>query len=163
MRGTTPTIRIAGWWHARTPRERHLLLAMGVAVAAFALWFGILSPLQHARERAADRHAAAVQTRLEVERGLAAITASNASHPQAPEAGDVIATITRSASAAGVGIDRQDPTPDGGVHVEIHSVRAEVLFAWLDALRLDHGIAPLEIEVEPREGRLSARLGFGQQ
>ena len=40
------------------------------------------------------------------------------------------------------------------------AVAAGTLFNWLDGLRLAHGVAPVAVDVERREGRLRAELRF---
>lgn len=95
-----PRVRASAWWHARAPRERWMLVVMFAAVAAFAAWFGLLAPLDSARERAADRHAAAIQARAEAGRGLAAIAAAAADRPAPPPA-DRIPAIAASPRRAG--------------------------------------------------------------
>ncbi len=37
--------KILVWWHARSDRERKILLAWSVSAALLLLWFGLLSPL----------------------------------------------------------------------------------------------------------------------
>lgn len=153
--------RLADWWHARAPRERWMLATMCAAIAAFVTWYGLLAPLQSARDRAAVRHASAIQAVAEVERSLALVSAAMEDRPAAPPAERFRTSIVDSAGAAGIGLDREEPSADGGLAVGIDAVSANALFAWLDTLRLEHGIAPVAVDVERRDGRLRARLHFG--
>lgn len=154
------TARLAGWWHAREPRERWMLAVMCAAIAAFVAWYAVLAPLQGLRQRAADRHAAAALDAAEVERGLAVVAAASdpASAPLPAEA--LHALVTDSAGAAGITFDRREATPDGGLEVGTDAVDALPLFNWLDGLRLEHAIAPVAVDIERREGRLRAQLRF---
>ena len=153
--------RLADWWHARVPRERWMLATMCAAIAAFVIWYGVLAPLQSARDRTAGRHASAIRALAEVESSLALVATAKDDRPAAPPADRFRTTIVNSAGAAGIGLDREEPSADGGLEIGVDAVSANALFAWLGALRLDHGIAPVAVDVERRNGRLRARLRFG--
>lgn len=154
------TARLADWWQAREPRERRMVAVMLAALAAFVLWYGVIAPLRQARDDARARHADAVAAVQEIERALVRIEASAARLPPAP-AGDAFATaIVDSAGAAGVAISRQDDSGDGMLVIAIDAVAAPTLFAWIDTLRREHGIAPLALQVDKRDGRLRAELRF---
>lgn len=154
------TSRLTGWWQAREPRERWMVAVMLAAVAVFVSWYGIIAPLRQARDDARARHAAAVAAAREVEQALAHVEASAARLPPAP-AGDAFATtVVDSAGAAGVAVSRQDEGSDGVLVIAIDAVDAPTLFGWIDALRREHGIAPLALQVDKRGGRLRAELRF---
>jgi general secretion pathway protein M len=158
---TNAGARLVEWWHGRAPREQWMLTLMCTAIAVFIVWYGVLAPLLTARDRAAERHASAIQDRAGIEHILARVAAASQDRPAPPPADRFHALVADSAGAAGIGIDRQEPSPDGGVEVGIDAVPANALFAWLDTLRLEHGIAPEAVDIERREGRLRARLRFG--
>ncbi|WP_407352266.1 type II secretion system protein GspM [Luteimonas sp. R10] len=152
--------RLADWWRAREPRERRMVAVMLAAVAAFVLWYGIVAPLRQVRDDARARHAEAVAAAGEIERALAHVEASSARLPPAP-AGDAFATtVVDSAGAAGVAVSRQDDGGDGVLVIAIDAVDAPALFGWIDALRREHGIAPLALQVDKHGGRLRAELRF---
>ncbi|MDH5824137.1 type II secretion system protein GspM [Luteimonas sp. RD2P54] len=163
MTRPSKSARLADWWHAREPRERWMVSAMLIALAAFALWYGAIAPLRQARDAARERHAAAAAALREIESALAYLEASAARLPPAP-AGDAFArAIADSAGAAGVAIGRQDHGGGGGegvLVVAIDAVDAAALFGWIDALRRDHGIVPTGLQVDKRGGRLRAELRF---
>ncbi|MGY0561432.1 type II secretion system protein GspM [Luteimonas sp. A277] len=153
--------RLVDWWHGRARREQWMLSLMCAAIAVFIGWYGVLAPLLVARDRAAERHASAIQDRVEIEQTLARVAAASQDRPAPPPVDRFHALVADSAGAAGIGLERQEPSPDGGVEVGIDAVPANALFAWLDTLRLEHGIAPEAVDIERREGRLRARLRFG--
>lgn len=159
LRGTT-LAKLSGWWQARAPRERWMLSVMCVAIAAFVTWYALLAPLQALRQRAADRHAAAVMDAAEIRRGLEAITAAGTSGADGVPAAALLQLVTDSAGAAGINFDRREAAADGGLEITIDAVATTALFNWLDGLRLEHGVAPVALEVERREGRLRAQLHF---
>lgn len=152
--------KLAGWWQDRAPRERWMLSIMCAAIAAFVAWYAVLAPLQAMRQRAADRHAAAVMDAAEIERGLEAIAASEASGAARVPAAALHQLVTDSAGAAGINFDRREVAADGGLDVTIDAVSSGTLFNWLDGLRPEHAVAPMAVDVERREGRLRARLRF---
>lgn len=156
----TTRAKFAGWWQDRAPRERWMLSIMCVAIAAFVAWYAVLAPLQALRQRAADRHAAAVMDAAEIERGLGAIAAADADGPARVPADTLHQLVTNSAGAAGISFDRREADADGGLDITIDAVAAATLFNWLDGLRLEHGVAPVRVEAERREGRLRAQLRF---
>jgi len=151
--------RLAGWWHALAPRERWMLALMCVTIAAFAAWYAVLAPLRALRVHAAEQHTAAVMDAAEVERGLAIIAASDPGRPGLP-GGDLEQVVTDSAGAAGIAFDRRQAAADGGLEIGIEAVPAAALFNWLDGLRQEHGVAPVAVDIERREGQLRAQLRF---
>lgn len=153
-------VRLAGWWHAREPRERWMLAVMSAAIAVFVAWYAVLAPLQSVRQRAADRHAEAMRDVIEVRRGLAAVAAAGASGIAPVAAAALHPLVTDSAGAAGIVFDRREFAADGGLEVTVDSVSAGTLFNWLDGLRLEHAVAPVAVDIERREGRLRAQLRF---
>lgn len=147
------------WWQALAPRERVMVSVMLVAIAAFAGWYGVLSPLRHARDAAQARYLRAVAALHETDAGLAALAASRDSGTALRgRARDDL--IVDSAGAAGVAISRRDSEGDGSFVVGIDGAAADALFAWLDTLRDEHGIAPFALEIDKRDGRLRAELRF---
>ncbi len=158
--GTGLARRAVAWWYARAPRERWMLTGMCAAIAAFVAWYGLLGPLQGVRQAAADRHADALMDAAEIEHALAAIAASGRPAGDTLSADALQRLVTDSAGAAGISFDRRGETANGGLEVGVDAVAAGTLFNWLDGLRLEHGVAPVAVDVERREGRLRAELRF---
>lgn len=152
--------RIAAWWQGLSPRERAMVAAMCAAIAAFVAWFGVLAPLRAARDEARQRHAEAVRAAAHVDAALARIAAIRAQRPPPPAADAWQAIVIDSAGAAGLGLERQEVLPDGALAIGIGGAAAPALFGWLDALRLEHAIAPDVVDIERRDGRLRASLRF---
>lgn len=152
--------RVTSAWHARQPRERVMLAAMGVAITAFLYWYGGVVPLRQLAGSAQayyDREAASL---VAVRGNLAAIRAARESVPEPPAGDGYAAVILATAQAAGVSISRQRVRGDDGLAVGIDAVDAPALFAWLDALRITHGIAPDTLDAGRRGGRLHAEVSF---
>lgn len=152
--------RLADWWAARAPRERIMLIAMLLALAAFALWLGAWRPLRMAAEAAQERRVRATTALAEVRAEVAAIADLQRRHPPAATAEALAQTVLRTAAAERVPISRQRMDDAGMLTVGIDAVAAPALFAWLDALARQHGLAPVQLEAEERNGELAAEVGF---
>ena len=148
------------WWQSREPREQQMLAVMFAALGAFALWFGVIAPLQHARDAARDRHDLAVADLREVTRSVDAIRTLQAQRPAASVPDDFARAILDAAAAAQVPVSRQRIDEAGVLEVGIDAVDASVLLAWLDGLVQQHGIAPLAIDITERNGRLQVQASF---
>lgn len=154
---TTPrSPSLPAWWQDRAPRERGMLALMMLALALFIGWYAVLAPLQRLADRARDRRGNAAALLAEVR---AAVTETG-SGGQAGIPADPLATLLQGAAAGGVSISRQRDGDGGNVVLGIDAVQAPALFAWLDTMRREHGIAPLGLEVEERNGQLQAEVTF---
>src|SRR5690606_20685493 len=71
---SSPSPRLAALqdrWQQLAPRERAMLALMGVAIAAFVLWYGAYTPLRQAHADARARHAVAAASLARVRAELA--------------------------------------------------------------------------------------------
>lgn len=152
--------RAASTWRARAPRERVMLAVMFSATAAFLYWYGGVVPLRKLAASAEARYHREAESLVALRHTLAAIRAAREATPEPPAGTAYAAAILASAPAAGVSISRQSAHGDGGLAVGIDAVDAPALFAWLEALRSNHGIAPDMLDVGRRDGRLHAELAF---
>lgn len=148
------------WWQSREPREQRMLAVMFAAIAAFALWFGVVAPLQRACDAAQDRHDRAVEDLREVGRGVDAITALQARRPTGSTGGNFAATILDAAAAAQVPVSRQRIDDAGVLEVGIDAIGAPALLGWLDGLGRQHGIAPMTLDITERNGSLQVQASF---
>lgn len=142
------------YWGRFNRRERIMVAAMVVAVALFVLAYGVVLPLHGAREAARERHARAATELLEVEAAARTLEAARRRHPDALIGDAFVAAVLDTAGVAGVSVSRRDIAPDGAVAIGIDAVGAPSLLAWLDALRNRHGIAPQQLRIDKRDGRL---------
>lgn len=149
------------WWRSRELREQRMLAVMFVAVAAFALWFGVVAPLQHMRDAARDRHDSAAADLHEVTQAVDTITALQARNPGLPTTGDAFArAILDAAASAQVPVSRQRTGDAGMLEIGIDAVAAPALLGWLDALIQQHGIAPQGLDISERNGSLQVQASF---
>jgi type II secretory pathway component PulM len=145
---------LASWWRRRSRRERALLAAMAVALAAWLLALGVAQPLLAARAgalAAIARHEAAL-ARLEAlpEGGPA---------PAASDGRPVAAILTGSAPDYDLTIRRIEAEGDGA-RLEIDDAGFAEIVLWIDELERDHGLRAVAVEMDrrPEPGVVSARL-----
>lgn len=153
-----PRISPGRWWRARDARERRMLLAMGVALAAFAWWYGLLVPLRHLREHTRTRYDHAAAEWLAVRDAAAAIRDLSAGRPR--DGATLAADVLAAAKTAGVAVSRQRPQAQARLAVGIDAVDAPQLLAWLDVLQRERRVGVERIRIEKRDGRLQADIVF---
>ncbi|HEX2558750.1 type II secretion system protein GspM [Phenylobacterium sp.] len=149
------------WWSERSGREKALLGVMGAAVGAFGLWYGLYAPLLAVRERALERHDAALVTQAEVGRAVARIRGLQARAAAPAASTSPEEAVAATAMAAGISLARTEPDPEGGLRVAADAVSATALFPWLGLLQREHGLAARNLTVVKGEGgglRLDATL-----
>ncbi|MGH8084939.1 MAG: type II secretion system protein GspM [Lysobacter sp.] len=152
--------RFRHWWQSRELREQRMLAVMFAALAAFLLWFGVVAPLQRARDAARDRHHRAAADLREVVQGVDTITALQARNPGMSTADAFASAVLDTAASAQVPISRQRIDDAGVLQVGIDAVDAPTLLGWLDYLRHQHGIVPLAVDITERNGRLQVQASF---
>ena len=155
---TTTTNRFKQWWGSRNGRERVMLAAMCIALAAFAWWYALLVPLRLWREQARTRYDHAAAAWQATRANATAIAALAAAQPRNRET--LAARVLESARDAGIAVSRQRSDAQGRFVVDIDAVDAVQLQAWLDALQRRQRIAPQAVAIGKRDGRLQAELGF---
>ncbi|WP_374515504.1 type II secretion system protein GspM [Brevundimonas sp.] len=141
--------RLAGpllqWWQGRTVRERRLLAAMLVLLAATALWLLVVRPATAWREAASERRALAEAAAATAGRNLDRLAT-----PGKPAAGasreGLEPLVRRTAEGAGLA-----PVlamgPDGGLGFQLASAPSGPALAWVSALETDHGLRLCRLSV----------------
>ncbi|WP_394004704.1 type II secretion system protein GspM [Luteimonas sp. WGS1318] len=152
--------RVSRWWQQREPRERWMLGLMTAAIAAFVLWYGLLTPLRKAADAAQARHEHATLALLQAELQLAQLRDLDRRDIAPPvDAAALKAAVLASADRAGLAVSREREH-GGGFGIEADAATSQQLFAWLDDLRLQRGLAPSTLSVARSEGRLRVQAGF---
>ena len=152
MARTIDSSALQAWWGGRSRREQMLVALMGLSLAGFLLWFGLVSPLASAAEAAEARRAQAVQDKLAVDRTLAAIARLGPAAARPISSRPLGALVSETAAAAGVELARVEADPAGGVRVAVAGASPTVLFPWLATLQREHGVAPRHLTVLKAEG-----------
>jgi general secretion pathway protein M len=149
--------RLHHWWTQRNRREQAMLAVMFAAIAAFAFWYGMLSPARALREAARRDYSAAVR---QLHRVQADASQLQALADQRPADRDALAgLIEQSAAQAGVALSRQRRDSQDQWVVEMDAVDAPALLAWLDRLQAQ-GVQPVALVAERDGARLRAQATF---
>lgn len=136
---------LRGWWAAREPRERQVLLAGAILCGLILGWLLLWRPLESARASLSDRLDAQQQNLRFMRdaagqlRGLSV----NGSQGQAKRAGkSLLALADSSAREADLdsALKRVEPLDQHRVRVEFARAGFDTLVSWMQALRHDYGI-----------------------
>lgn len=153
--------RAHGWWDGRTVRERRLLAAMVVLVAAVLVWLLVVRPVQAWQVGAADRRLEAEQSLTEVRAGLR-IVAPSAAAPASATTEGLEPLVRRTAEAAGLTVVTT-MAPGGGLGIQMSQAPGRETFAWLAALETDHGVKVCSLGVmENADATLNIDGALGQ-
>ncbi len=152
--------RLRPWWQARDQRERLMLTVMSVALAAFATWYGLFVPLRHLRDASQARYDRSLVELRQVQ-ASARLHAVDKGDGPALERDQSTRLVLQGAEATGMAVSRRRTDSDGNLVLGLDSVAAPALFAWLDTLQEDHGLAPRSLQIERTGATLRAEVAFG--
>jgi len=124
------------WWDGRTIRERRMLIAMLVLVAATVLWLVVVRPALGWREAAADRRLRAETAASEVRRDLARL-AAHAPRAMSKDPAGIEPTVRRTGEAAGL-VPALVMDARGDLGFRLASASSGSALAWLATLEKDH-------------------------
>ena len=157
---STLAVRALGWWQARDIRERRMLAAMVLALAAFIAWYGVTVPLRSWRDDARARHDRAASELLATQTAAREIEALGQARPAPGGMQQFETAVLDAARAAGVAVSRHRADGPAALQVDIESVATPALLSWLDALRIEHGVAPDTLEITESSGALRVGARF---
>lgn len=149
------TATLSNWWDAREPRERLLLLGLGVVLALFVLVFAVIFPLQSARANAqSDLNRA--KSELAIVSRLAPTLGAAGTGDRAPFDRSVLVSVARD---RGVKLTRVQPGDDGSFSVWIDDAPTDRLYGVFDDLLSDYAVMMDRVIVSgDANGRLSAQF-----
>lgn len=124
---------------ALSMRERALIAALCVLLAAGAFWIGVWRPIEGWSNQAAGRRIAAEQRLASVRSAAREIEGLSGRLSPLPAA-ELEARILRSADEAGIVLDRVGPDASGGVQVAVAAASPTQVLAWLSSLQADQGL-----------------------
>lgn len=156
----SPTARLRDWWRTRDDRERRMLTAMLVLIAAFAYWYGLIVPLQRWRAAAHEDYRQAVNEVQAMAMDLQRIVALRRAGTPSLSSDALPAAVLAAADEAGLAVSRQRGD-HGRFEIGIDSAEATQVLAWLDRLREQHGLVPQFLEIERRNAGVRVQAGFG--
>lgn len=162
MTATSPRLSatLPAWWRQRAPRERAMLVLMAAAIAAFVSWYGAFVPLRDARDAAQARHARAVADLARVRAELGQLSDLQERLPAQPAPEALEQAVRESAAQAGFPLGQAPDSGDGHFRIRSEAATPAQLFAWLDALRMQHGLAPISLSVARNQERLRVEASF---
>ena len=146
-------------WQRWTHSER--LIVSGVAGFALlvGLIFGIISPVQSAKEDALSARDRAQQDLILVENGLANLQArSGSSTGVAPDIDRFRLQVTQAAQSRGLSIVRLQNVGQGSVELMFSDASPTSLYHWLDDISGFPGSKVLSGNLRGREGGIEAEI-----
>lgn len=155
----TLSLRLRAWWQRRDRRERTMLTLMLAMLAAFVYWYAMLWPLRIARSAAQANYDAAVATFSAIESDAAYIRAHQPANPLRTRDA-IVQQVMETAHTTSIAFSRHRSDAQGDFVIEIDRIAAPALFAWLDALVQDHGIAPSRLRITNSAGDLRIEAAF---
>ena len=153
-------------WYARLKeRERKMVLAGGILIAALVLVGGILMPL-HASVAAARDHVEAQRDDLAwMQQNAAEIQAAAGSYSgSGNESAIVLVDRTGRESGLSQALRGTQPSGNAGVRVELESAPFDTLVGWLANLEQRHGVSidSITIDRAARPGMVNASVSLSQ-
>lgn len=149
-------IRFDGWWAGRSRREQAMLGILALFLAALALVYGVIKPLQAARASALQD----IRTYETLTARIRAAGTLSASQPQRRQ-GTPADVIT--GSAPGFGLAATVAPIPGGARATISDGGYDSVMAWLADLSATSAlrIRRVDLQRRPEPGRVSAIVDFG--
>jgi general secretion pathway protein M len=132
-------VLLKSWWRERSDREQRLLAAMGVLLVVVVGWLGVIRPLDLATAAARERHARAVVALADLQE-LRDRAAKATNRPQLPLDETLAPFVTRSATDAGMTVERLEAEGAHQVKINISAVRPAAFFGWAQRLEVQHGL-----------------------
>lgn len=134
--------RIAPYWHARSSREKRLVILASAALLVGGYYWGIWQPLQQAleHERSQLQQQQTLLTRMQVAQPQ--ILAHRNAHPKAGPArpqGSLAQLISESAQQHQIVVTRI-VNKDDSIQLSINPLSFNSLLAWLNTLHDEFGI-----------------------
>ncbi len=149
------------WYFGREPQERTIIAALSAAMAIFLLWATVWKPISDWREIEDNRYRNAQSLLYWVQANEArarAVAKSGLNGSGAKRS--LLPTITSSAAAHGLTLNRLQPESSGAVSVVLQAQRFNAMVRWIDQLQEDSGITiqRVSVDAEGRPGYVNAQL-----
>ena len=126
--------KMTHWYQSRPLREQWLLVAGGVALLVWIIWFGVIQPLTQANELARSRVASAQQTLLEVRELSQQLIAVRTQQPVSAGRGNggLAQWVYATAEQNQVGLASLDLSADGmSANLRSEALSLRDALAWL--------------------------------
>lgn len=143
------------------PRERRLVYLAGGFVAAAAIYFIIVMPLQAYSSRAASRVAQKTADLAWMQQVAPQVMAAGATVGSG-SGESLVVLVDRTAREAGLGASVRDQSPNGdnGLRLRLEGAQFDVMIAWLVSLQQQHGVTvdSANIDAATAPGLVNASL-----
>ena len=145
------------FWAQRTSRERLMLQGLAIVLGGVLFWYGVLTPLNTARDWAREERLAAAADLAAVKTLARAGTARAAQ----PDGRGLAGVVDTAAAASGITIERRREEGDGRLTVWITAVQPRILMQWIDGLRTTHGVSVVGLTADKADDRsLTVEVSF---
>lgn len=139
--------RATTWWAERSARERTMLSVMTAFIAAFLIWFAVISPLVSGLEASKTRHMRSVTDLASVQTKSTALRKLKA-NPPPPLGAPVTTFVALSAGEVGFTLSRNDAVGTDRASISIASAKPPALFNWLTSIDA-RGVIVDQITIRP--------------
>lgn len=142
-------------------RDQGALLALGIALLLYGLWFGLVQPVREYALRQAGAAEGAAQTLVRVQSLASAIAQVEAPGERQPGAAtNLPALVDRTLRSNQLAMTGFQPGRDGDVRLRLEGAAFEDLLQWLYEMEFQHQVRIAELSILPaREtGRVSAQV-----
>jgi len=143
------------------PRERRLVYLAGGFVAAAAIYFIVVMPLQAYSSRAASRVAQKSADLAWMQQAAPQVMAAGAAGGGG-SGESLVVLVDRTAREAGLGASVRDQSPNGdnGLRLRLEGAQFDVLIAWLVNLQQQYGVtvASANVDAATAPGLVNASL-----
>jgi type II secretory pathway component PulM len=148
------------WFLGLTQREQLALMVMAAAIAVWLLLVVLLLPLERERERLADTNRATAEALRRVDELASALRVQRVEAARPASGRNLTALLNSSAEAAGLTINRLQPSSSGAVQLRFEAVSFAALLRWVYSLETGQGLLLEDVSISQAgaAGTVSATL-----
>lgn len=152
------------WFERFNAREQLSLLALAVALALYALYMLLWSPLESRREAMQARNQAVAVSVQRVDAMVSEVLALRESGGAANTRRNLTSVVNRTTGAAGLAVSRLQPNSRGEIQVRFEGADFGALMAWLHEVEYGQALLVREVSITQagRAGRVNATVRLGQ-
>lgn len=152
------------WYQSLTQREQLSVVALGLAVALYAVYSVAVKPIASARDEMARQNLALAESLQRVDAMASQVLQLRQSGAGNGRGRNLTALINRSTGALGLQVSRLQPNARGEVQVRMEAVAFDDLLAWLHQMEYRESLVLQEVSITPGggSGRVNATVRIAQ-